>query len=113
MSQQRPVDALLAALEGGVEGELLVRRDMGDEPAVQGAEAGHGHSADLTAVNLGRHLYYRRVVKERQGPAVAHIDDMPPGLVAEEAGHQLDGGLRIKSTTPSRKQLGLGAHRLV
>ena len=68
MGEQGLEHPLVAAAQGGLEGQVLVRRDVGDQAGVQRLRAAAtGSGADAGAVDLGGHLDDRVVGQERQG----------------------------------------------
>ncbi len=93
MRQQRGRDPVDSAVQGGLQGEFLVRRHMGDESGEERLYGRDGQGSRSLPVDAGGHLDDGVVGEEGQRAVVADVGDADVTGVGGEGVHQLYGGL--------------------
>ena len=110
-------DPVAPAVPGGVERELLVRRDVGDQAGVQRLErASTGRGTRPDDRHVARHLDHGVVGEERQRPVVAHVGHVHAGVLRRRPAARrsgLDCRLGVVGAAALLEQLGLGVQRRV
>jgi hypothetical protein len=104
--QQRPEHAFSPAVDRSIQGQLLVRRDVGDEPGVQRVDCCHRLRSRAVAPDPRRNLNHRLISEERQRPVVAHVDHLQITLISDQGRHQIHRCLRVKRSATPSQQIG-------